>query len=594
MFNRHGCLVNFFQNRFHLLAVVLLLGPVQRTPSCVAADHVSVHVQAALQSEIDLDADKRAKLIEVALREDPNSAEAHWARGDVRMQGKWFSLEDSADEALAQPNLVKYWERRAEAGNTVADQLRLAEFCRSNRLLAQERAHLAAVVALEPNHRDARRRLGQVIADGVWLDRHQLDQQKKRELATFAYLQKQGNRLMALSLSLQDKSMSEERVMKELSEFTNPMVIPGLEYFFSSTGEVGARCAVETAQSFATPDASLSLARHALEFPDESVRTRATNYLKQRDEVSFVPALLGSLQTSVTRIDGVLVDYGSQVVWRQRILFETQDTKRIATLDRIFEFPRRVSGTFKAQWAEGVVARADFDLEAINAAVELKNDKIMRLLSEVTDDHSAKDTVARNTPEDWWNWWNDRIESYPSDEKPVGLRYEQSYEMVSLPTPPQRPRHECLAAGTPIWTESGPVDVELLKVGDLVLAQNQRSGELKFAPVMSTSTRPPELLLRLTVNSETIRATGSHPFWVTGKGWVKARSLKPGMGLHTARGFAVIESVEEEQKPEETFNLIVDDCHSYFVGKNLILSHDNTVREPVVCRIPGLRENGNR
>lgn len=242
------------------------------------------------------------------------------------------------------------------------------------------------------------------------------------------------------------------------------------------------------------------------------------------------------------------------------------------------------------------MARAEADLEAINVAIDEKNEKIIQLITMTTEDRAPKDAASRKTPDDWWNWWNDRIECYPADEKPTESRYEASYTTVNAPRPtlppPRPPRYpgvlECLAAGTPIWTETGLVDIDVLKVGDMVLTQNQQTGELKFAPVLATTTRPPEKLLRLTINKETIRATGGHPFWVSGRGWIKARSLEPGMGLHTARGFAVIDSIEEEIDPAETFNLIVDECHSYFVGKQLILSHDNTFREPVLNRIPGL------
>jgi hypothetical protein len=78
---------------------------------------------------------------------------------------------------------------------------------------------------------------------------------------------------------------------------------------------------------------------------------------------------------------------------------------------------------------------------------------------------------------------------------------------------------------------------------------------------------------------------------VSGQGWIKARSLEPGMGLHTARGVVMLDAIEEETKSTKTYNLIVDECHSYFVGRNLILSHDNTVREPVANRVPGLHED---
>lgn len=595
MFDWHGSLIDPRQNRVHLFAVVLLVGLAQSGSPCGAVETASVHVQAALQSEINLDADKRAKLIEAALRVDPKSAEAHWARGEVRMRGQWLSLEDSADEALAQPNLLKYWERRAEAGNTVAEQVRLAEYCRSNRMPAQERAHWAAVIALDSNHREARRRLGQVNVDGVWIDRHQFEEQKKKDLATAVYLQKHADRLMALSIALHDKSKSEERVLKELSEFRNPMVIPGLEYLFSSTGKSGALCTVETVAALAAPEASLSLARHALEFPNESVRTRATEYLKKRDEISFVPALLGALQTPVTKVDDFAFTNNNQIVWRQKILFETQDAKKIATFDRVLQFPPALvaQAAFNPRWAQSAVWRANDELESVNADIEKNNQNIMQLLEATTGEQSPQDAPTKKTTEEWWNWWNDRIESYPADEKVVEYRYESSYQTVSLPKSPPVPviraPYECLAAGTPIWTETGLVAIDLLKVGDLVLTQNQRTGELKFAPVLATTTRPPELLLRLTINNETVRATGGHPFWVTGKGWIKARSLERGMGLHTARGFAVIDAINEELEPAETYNLIVDDCHSYFVGKNLILSHDNSACEPVANRIPGLR-----
>ena len=153
-----------------------------------------------------------------------------------------------------------------------------------------------------------------------------------------------------------------------------------------------------------------------------------------------------------------------------------------------------------------------------------------------------------------------------------------------------RPRNECLAAGTPIWTETGPVAIDQIRMGDLVLTQNLRSGELKFAPVLSTSTRPPELLLRLRFRREIICATGGHPFWVSGKGWIKARSLEPGMALHTAHGIIELDSVEEEKVAAKAYNLIVDECHSYFVGDKLILSHDNSTREPVANPVPGLQD----
>jgi hypothetical protein len=38
----------------------------------------------------------------------------------------------------------------------------------------------------------------------------------------------------------------------------------------------------------------------------------------------------------------------------------------------------------------------------------------------------------------------------------------------------------------------------------------------------------------------------------------------------------------------ETYNLIVDSFHTYFVGEGKVLCHDNTVRRPTHCAVPGL------
>ncbi|WP_010582286.1 polymorphic toxin-type HINT domain-containing protein [Schlesneria paludicola] len=573
-----------------LAAIALLCSFLQREPNCSGSDRISSLVQLALKSEIRLDSDQRGMLIDAALKEDPNHEEAHWARGDVRVRGQWLSLEDAAAAAASRSNLLKYQERRRSADDTVRGQARLAEYCHQSHLPAQERAHWAAVIALDPDHQEAHRRLGQINVNGAWMDRRQVDKQKKTELATVAFLEKHSKRLTALSIALQDESMTPTAVIRELRQFRNPLVIPGLEFLFSRSGEAGGLCTVETVDSLTAPEASLSLAKHALDFTDESVRVRATRFLKRRDELSYVPDLLGALQTRVAKEDGFAINHHNQIIWRQRLFFETQDTKQIMTFNRVFQVTPRVAAQsiFNPEVAERLRLESDIELDAFNDAIEQKNERVMQLLASTTADKSEQHASTRKTPEDWWNWWNDRIESYPSDAKAVVARYETSYKMVI----PPGSRHECLAAGTPIWTETGSVAVDQVKVGDLVLSQNQRTGELTFASVLTTTTRPPERLLCLKINDEIVRATGGHPFWVSGKGWTKARSLKPGMGLHTARGVAIVNSIEEEQQPTETFNLIVDDCHSYFVGTTLVLSHDNSTCEPVANRVPGLREDG--
>ncbi|WP_373649432.1 polymorphic toxin-type HINT domain-containing protein [Schlesneria sp. DSM 10557] len=579
-------------SRFIPVLFASTLGLWELSFPCQGAESAAGHVQAALQAAVDLDATRRNELVETALREDPSSAEAHWARGDVRVGQRWVSLEDFAAEKLAQPVTMKYWEQRAAARMTVAEQLKLAEYCRANKMPGAERAHLFAVVAIDPGHREARRRLGQVEQGGVWLDRQQLEQQKKRDAATNAYLRRHGKRLMALSAALQDKSKSEDVVLKGLREFDSPFVIPGLESWFSSTGEAGGLCAVKALAAMSAPEASISLARHAMAHQDRKVRAQAREFLKERDEYSYVPELLAALHMPVEKSDAIETTRLNEIVWRRRLMAESQSEQKIADLDRTFQFRglNEMQDPISSEMVRLEVIQSDAELHVLNSRIEDTNDKILHLLAATMEGKATDETLGSKKPEVWWDWWNNKTESYPSEPKSVAYLHETSRQDIAPPLAQLRPpRHECLAAGTPIWTETGLLAVDQVKSGDLVLTQNPQSGELKFAPVLMTTTRPPERLLRLSFNGEVVRATGGHLFWVNGKGWTKARSLAPGMGLHTARGFAKVDSVTEEQDPEATYNLIVDECHSYFVGKELVLSHDNTPCQAVANRVPGLK-----
>ena len=67
--------------------------------------------------------------------------------------------------------------------------------------------------------------------------------------------------------------------------------------------------------------------------------------------------------------------------------------------------------------------------------------------------------------------------------------------------------------------------------------------------------------------------------------------LETGMRLHGLENFSTIEKVDLEDKSTKTYNLVINEFHSYFVGPEAILSHDNSLIEPVRCKVPGLDES---
>ena len=48
------------------------------------------------------------------------------------------------------------------------------------------------------------------------------------------------------------------------------------------------------------------------------------------------------------------------------------------------------------------------------------------------------------------------------------------------------------------------------------------------------------------------------------------------------------ELLPEEPRPEQTYNLVVADFNTYFVGPEKILTHDVTERRPTRSIVPGL------
>ncbi|HSG70669.1 MAG TPA: polymorphic toxin-type HINT domain-containing protein [Planctomycetaceae bacterium] len=151
------------------------------------------------------------------------------------------------------------------------------------------------------------------------------------------------------------------------------------------------------------------------------------------------------------------------------------------------------------------------------------------------------------------------------------------------------PVASCFVQGTPVWTDRGPRPIEKLHIGDSVLTKNVETGELAYKPIIRATVREPNPLVTIDLGPEQITATGGHPFWVSGRGWVRARELKPGQRLHTPTGSIEIESITEADE-RETYNLVVDGFHTYFVGQSQLLCHDVSITSPTDAVVPGLIE----
>ncbi len=263
---------------------------------------------------------------------------------------------------------------------------------------------------------------------------------------------------------------------------------------------------------------------------------------------------------------------------------------------------------------------AQQQVAAANRATAATNAVVVPVLAATTGEDFG------DNPRAWWDWWL-RYNEYSSDgERPVqeqqfadsthryyrvpsaktvyvrpvheapklrsgnplpyGQRGRRQVEYPRTPVP-RYPRCECFAAGTPIWTRTGLRPIESLEIGDFVLAQSVETGELSYKPVLGVTVRQPNPCRKLSIGEDDLVAVTGHPFWVAGTGWKMVKELEDGATLHTVNGPVTLQAIDDAE-PVETYNLIVADFNTYFVGKSGVLVHDNTPREATTAIVPGL------
>ena len=99
--------------------------------------------------------------------------------------------------------------------------------------------------------------------------------------------------------------------------------------------------------------------------------------------------------------------------------------------------------------------------------------------------------------------------------------------------------------------------------------------------------RKPKPLLRIGFRHGDVVSTRGHRFWQSGRGWVFAQDLAVGDLIHTTTGSVRVSAIEDAPR-EKTYNLVVDDFHTYFIGKDGLLVQDLLLPEPTNNVVPGL------
>lgn len=140
----------------------------------------------------------------------------------------------------------------------------------------------------------------------------------------------------------------------------------------------------------------------------------------------------------------------------------------------------------------------------------------------------------------------------------------------------------CFVEGTPVLTSNGKVPIESLSVGDLVWSENPKTGECGWKAITQIFVKTTNILVTIKIDSQEIITTEEHPFWVVGKGWTKAAFLRQGDLLKLSNGDSLQISkvdVEYTSTPVVVYNFEVEDWHTYFVGSESILVHNQCAKD---------------
>jgi len=135
----------------------------------------------------------------------------------------------------------------------------------------------------------------------------------------------------------------------------------------------------------------------------------------------------------------------------------------------------------------------------------------------------------------------------------------------------------CFVAGTYILTKQGYKVIEEIKAGDLVLSKDPETGLEAYKAVTDVYVTESTEVFELDLGDEKITTTRGHLFEVSNKGWLKADELEINDTLINVEGELVTIKnivIKELEESVKTYNLNVENYHTYFVGKNRILCHN--------------------
>lgn len=133
--------------------------------------------------------------------------------------------------------------------------------------------------------------------------------------------------------------------------------------------------------------------------------------------------------------------------------------------------------------------------------------------------------------------------------------------------------HNCFPKGTKILLSDGTdKNIEDLTLSDSLLTYNQKTKEQGSGTIGSIRVTTQNKLISIETETQSIKSTPLHRFFVDGKGWIHAKDLSVGDLLQNHKGEMVdIKNLESLEGEFEVYHLVdVKDDHTYYVENILV------------------------
>ncbi|WP_044640086.1 polymorphic toxin-type HINT domain-containing protein [Risungbinella massiliensis] len=154
-------------------------------------------------------------------------------------------------------------------------------------------------------------------------------------------------------------------------------------------------------------------------------------------------------------------------------------------------------------------------------------------------------------------WGTKKTSKVPKrSKKPKASAKRSNTKSTNKTKPKQKITCKCFTINTKVLTKDGQKKIQDLKIGDKVLAKDEKTGKQAYKAVQWLFEKKVKEVYKLYIGKEVIETTGEHPFWIQGKGWVQAKDLKSGDEVEDDEGkILVIWNIEREKKETTVYNI---------------------------------------